>query len=603
MDYFDILLSKKLSGGGGDVPQELIQQVNENTANIAENTEDIATNTGNISANTQGLVTANARIDNIIALPDGSTTADAELTDIRVGADGTTYASAGDAVRGQVNFLNSNINVLENELMSYQAINPIVLNGYYAYDLTDKTFIALNSYKSVDITCKAGEKYKITTKALSVGWIFGAFWDNNDKRMATLSENTTTDIEDYEITIPNNCTSFTITGYSYDGFVNPIVIKKLQSATTEEIEEIKEDIEKLNVKTIPFNKIEITELNGYFGYDLNQKTFYQTDSYRSVDVPCIAGDIYSIDVCLLNANTSIIGAFWDNDDKLIATMGTSPTQNVLDKRIIIPEGCTSFTVTGYTYGINGNPVEVRKGDIDGTFIPKPLNGYKFMTFGDSITATAYRWRGQFIRATGAEEINCYAVGGATLVDWEETILNGIITDGAQNTVCNQVYQMLQAPPEDIPDFVVISAGTNDSWSSEELNRTENTQFINENGWIDIDNVDRKLPDGAMRWQCEKIWSVYPNTIIIFGAPIQCAQSTHTYNLQKKKNERMKVVANQLACNIILGAFESGIYGRYETANQNGKYLADGIHPNKAGGILLGNVYARKIIDYVKYNAD
>lgn len=102
-----------------EVIEEIIEEWDELSGQVAENTQDIATQT--------------ARIDNIVALPEGSTQGDAELMDIRVGADGVTYPSAGDAVRGQVTDLQNDLKYVaqDNLVQGVLEDHSISSTGYY----------------------------------------------------------------------------------------------------------------------------------------------------------------------------------------------------------------------------------------------------------------------------------------------------------------------------------------------------------------------------------------------------------------------------------------------------------------------------------------
>lgn len=80
----------------------------ESNTKFALKTELAATNE-NVSQNASDIQTANERIDQIISLPEGSTALDAEVIDIRIGADKKKYNTAGEAVRGQISDLKSDL--------------------------------------------------------------------------------------------------------------------------------------------------------------------------------------------------------------------------------------------------------------------------------------------------------------------------------------------------------------------------------------------------------------------------------------------------------------------------------------------------------------
>lgn len=72
-----------------------------------------------------------ARMDSFVTLAEGSTTGDAELQDIRVGANGATYPNAGDAVRGQVTDLKSDITAVNDTKIYFDS------EGYICFKEVD----------------------------------------------------------------------------------------------------------------------------------------------------------------------------------------------------------------------------------------------------------------------------------------------------------------------------------------------------------------------------------------------------------------------------------------------------------------------------------
>lgn len=115
---------------------------NTETTLTAQLTEEIETKTAGMNESIIGLsdelAVERSRINNLSTLEEGSTTGDAELIDARVGYLGNTFASAGNAVRGQIKHLLDKM-VLQNQIMQENAFYERVSNGHFYRIPADKS--------------------------------------------------------------------------------------------------------------------------------------------------------------------------------------------------------------------------------------------------------------------------------------------------------------------------------------------------------------------------------------------------------------------------------------------------------------------------------
>ena len=85
-----------------------------------------------------------ARMDTFTSLPEGSTSGNAELADIRVGADGITYDTAGNAVRGQISELKSDLADISTPTRNLWTVGDVQVDS------------SVNNPKVVDFALEAG---------------------------------------------------------------------------------------------------------------------------------------------------------------------------------------------------------------------------------------------------------------------------------------------------------------------------------------------------------------------------------------------------------------------------------------------------------------
>ena len=97
-------------------------------AKLDEQDEQIENQTNRITNQNTEINVLKGRMDSFSALTDGSTSGDAELADIRVDLTGQSYSTAGDATRGQADYLNDKINDIESYFKN-QYVEGILANG------------------------------------------------------------------------------------------------------------------------------------------------------------------------------------------------------------------------------------------------------------------------------------------------------------------------------------------------------------------------------------------------------------------------------------------------------------------------------------------
>jgi hypothetical protein len=343
-----------------------------------------------VSTTNSRMDTLEGRMDAFSSLAEGSTTGDAELMDIRVAADGTIYPTAGDAVRGQVDDLQDEIDLINADFNNRNIFDK------YLY----KKNMYINS-TGVETTISGYDTYKIPVSGRHV--ILFTWPDVSQKPWYALGDQYGIRSYNSDTTYTSVLTTASAYGMAYVGgrcaiFITPdnceYVIFSLNATYTGDINvfidtmvgiTVKDDnVSMFNIASTISEKIGI---KAPFSYGAS-KFSVLSGSYYSITIPVNAGD----QVLFFEKPTGLTqkGTYRDTSgvetqigmDSSTMTMFTAPGAGSV---LAYFNPADSYEHPIY---IPKDQVKISAKNIIGTVVGTDYNGLSGVAFGTSLTQRA-----------------------------------------------------------------------------------------------------------------------------------------------------------------------------------------------------------------------
>ena len=534
-----------------------------------------------------------ARVDNII--PDGTQTAgNTELIDIRVAYDGTTYTSAGDAVRGQAQYLYDGLQAISDPLSDYVELSLTKTDGYYYK--TDGTTISNNAYECAVVEYDGYSAMRITTNGTSVAQVALFFSGVPDPSTYIGAQPAvyppgygTLSVTDLDLVIPANTMYIVINNQKA---VGPMIVKKY---TTESIN-LKLNYLKDEIDTIDDGIKQYINITGSLtiedGYYYNaagihtshadyENTIIAVNQYDDFKITCSGT---SVCPCISYYNDTPSSASLISYEPTVYPPDYTPL-TISDYVPTIPSGAVYMVVNNRKPSTEMFVYKYEVPSVTGTMLS--YQNKNILLLGDSITQLGMSNRGwpkYFSRVVKPARIDNVAVIGAHMCDYNDsTVYDGDpqpATD-PQNVVGNQVQKIINNPSDYASsyDVIIIAAGTNDTTSSGSLTDAQiNAQFFGVSDVLPLTDVDRSTWPGATRWITEQLRSLFPTAIIVFSTPIhRMGMLSCDRVINNAAVIRACAEANSaLLCDTI----DCGI------SMTDSNNFVDGLHPSAAGAKLI-----------------